>query len=84
MIAALSGAPMLPSYMVRQADGRFMGVCGDAVRVDPSLPIEDGVRAATQCLAAQLEARIRANPHLWYQFYRYWGGEEKGILEVAR
>ena len=72
MIALLSGAPMLPSYMLRQADGRFMGVCGDPVRVDRTLPTDEGVRVATQHLATQLEARIRADPHLWYQFYRYW------------
>jgi KDO2-lipid IV(A) lauroyltransferase len=75
MIASLSGAPMLPSYMLRQADGRFIGVCGDAVRVDPTLPIEEAVRVATQNLATQLEGRIRANPHLWYQFYRYWADD---------
>jgi KDO2-lipid IV(A) lauroyltransferase len=72
MIALLSGAPMLPSYMLRQADGRFMGVCGDPVRVDRTLQTDEGVRVATQHLANQLEARIRADPHLWYQFYRYW------------
>jgi lauroyl/myristoyl acyltransferase len=72
MIAHLSGAPMLPSYMLRQTDGRFVGVCGDPVRVDPTLPTEESVRIATQSLATQLEARIRATPHLWYQFYRYW------------
>jgi predicted LPLAT superfamily acyltransferase len=27
---------------------------------------------ATQAIAAQLEERIRAYPHLWYQFYPYW------------
>ena len=72
MIARLSGAPMLPSYMLRQPDGRFIGACGDPIRVDPSLPTDESVRAATQRLATQLERRIRAAPHLWYQFYPYW------------
>lgn len=72
MISALSGAPLLPSFMLRQPSGRFYAVCGDPVRVDAALPPEDGIRQATQALASQLEWRIRAQPHLWYQFYPYW------------
>jgi KDO2-lipid IV(A) lauroyltransferase len=72
MIAALTGAPILPSFMIRREDGRFSAVCGETIRVDPSLPVEDGVRNATQEFAAQLESRIREHPQLWYQFYPYW------------
>jgi len=72
MIAALSGAPLLPSYMIRRPDGRFLATCGDPIRVDPSAPQEAGLLAATQAFATQLERRIREAPHLWYQFYRYW------------
>jgi len=72
MIAYLSGAALLPAFMTRQPDGRFVGAFGDPILVDNSRPTEDSVRAATQAFASQLEARIRENPHLWYQFYRYW------------
>jgi KDO2-lipid IV(A) lauroyltransferase len=72
MIAYLSGAPMLPSFMVRQGDGRFSAVCGETIRVDGSLPPDAAVATATQAFATQLEARIRTSPHLWYQFYPYF------------
>jgi lauroyl/myristoyl acyltransferase len=72
MMAYLSGAPLLPSFMVRQSDGRFVGECGEPIRVDATRPAEEAVQLATQSFAAQLERRIEANPHLWYQFYRYW------------
>ena len=72
MIAALSGAPLLPSYMIRQPDGRFHALCGDPIRVDTSASQEEGIRTATQAFATQLERRIRETPYLWYQFYRYW------------
>jgi phosphatidylinositol dimannoside acyltransferase len=72
MIGYLSGAPLLPAFMIRQADGRFVGELGEAVVVDSTKPTEDAVSAATQAFAAQLEDRIRANPQLWYQFYPYW------------
>lgn len=72
MIAYLSGAPMLPSFMIRQRDGRFLGVCGTPIFVDTGSITEQSVQAATQAFASQLENRIREHPHLWYQFYPYW------------
>jgi KDO2-lipid IV(A) lauroyltransferase len=74
MIAYLSGAPLLPSFMIRQPDGRFAGVCGDPIRPNPSLSPDESVMEMTQAFAAELERRIREHPHLWYQFYPYWQG----------
>jgi lauroyl/myristoyl acyltransferase len=76
LIACLSGAPLLPSFVIRQADGRFAAVCGTPIRADSALPPEESVRQMTQAFAAELEARIRAHPHLWYQFYPYWPSEQ--------
>jgi lauroyl/myristoyl acyltransferase len=72
MIGYLSGAPLLPAFMIRQPDNQFIGVLGDPIVVDSTKPTEDAVREATQAFAAQLEEHIRANPQLWYQFYPYW------------
>ena len=72
MIGYMSGAPLLPAFMMRQADGRFDGALGDPIMVDSWKPTEQAVLAATQAFADQLEHRIRANPQLWYQFYPYW------------
>jgi KDO2-lipid IV(A) lauroyltransferase len=73
MMASLAGAPLLPCFMIRQPDDRFVAECGDPIAIDPYLPAEDAIRHATQDFASQLESRIRAAPHLWYQFYSYWG-----------
>ena len=72
MIGYLTGAPLLPAFMIRQADDRFVGALGDPIMVDSTRLTEDAVRAATQAFATQLEDRIRTNPQLWYQFYPYW------------
>ena len=80
MVAYLSGAPLLPAFMIRQADGRFLGSFGDPVFVDPTKPTEDSVRTATQAVAVQLEHQVRANPHLWYQFYPYWRADDASPL----
>jgi KDO2-lipid IV(A) lauroyltransferase len=76
MIGYLSGAPLLPAFMIRQTDGRFCGSFGEPIAVDTARPAADSVRDATQDFAAQLESRIRAHPHLWYQFYPYWDSTE--------
>ena len=70
--AWLRRLPLLPAFMIRQADNRFVGELGDPIVVDSTKPTEEAVRAATQAFATQLEDRIRAHPHLWYQFYPYW------------
>src|SRR6478672_2754003 len=43
MIGYLSGAPLLPAFMVRQPDRRFVGSFGDAISVDASAPTEVSV-----------------------------------------
>jgi lauroyl/myristoyl acyltransferase len=77
MIGYLSGAPLLPSFMVRQKDGRFTGYCADPIFVDPAKPTDEAVQAATQAFATRLEKEIRTYPHLWYQFYPYWREQER-------
>jgi KDO2-lipid IV(A) lauroyltransferase len=85
LIARMSGAPLLPASMIRQPDGRFVGWFGTPVFVDGSEAGDEPLRRATQAVAAQLEAQIRANPHLWYQFYPYWKSHasEATVLEFA-
>jgi KDO2-lipid IV(A) lauroyltransferase len=72
MIGYLSGSPLLPAFMIRGRDDRFSGVFGKPILVSSSKRSDDAVAQATQSFAGQLEARIRENPHLWYQFYPYW------------
>src|SRR4029079_15883180 len=69
MIALLAGTPKLPCFLERREDDRFVGLCGDPLWVDASLPPDQAVQRATQAFATQLEARIALRPHLWYQFY---------------
>jgi lauroyl/myristoyl acyltransferase len=81
MIGRLSGAPLLPAFMIRQADGRFQAWMGDPIFVDAAKPTENSIRTATQAVASQLETQVAALPHLWYQFYPYWTrGDRLGNL----
>lgn len=72
MIGYMSGAPLLPAFLIRQPNHTFRGVFGEPIFLDTSIVTATAVAAATQLFASQLEQRIREYPHLWYQFYRYW------------
>ena len=77
MIAYLSGAPLIPAFMIRQRDGRFSGSLGEPIFVDPTKPTDVSLCEATQRFAYELQQQISANPHLWYQFYRYWPTDDE-------
>jgi lauroyl/myristoyl acyltransferase len=72
LLGYLSGAPLVPCFIERQADGRFLVLPGVPIHVDRELPRDEAVRRAAQAFASALEARIHERPDLWYQFYPYW------------
>jgi predicted LPLAT superfamily acyltransferase len=72
LLAALSGAPLIPCFVYRDAGG-FAVECGQAIRVAPEGDRDANVRTAIQAVATQLEAHGRRYPHYWYQFYPVWG-----------
>jgi len=72
MMALLSGAPLVPSFIERTGDGRFNVSPGRPIFVRQDISRDAAIQAAAQDFAAQLETRIRRQPEYWYQFYRYW------------
>ena len=76
LMGYLSEAPLLPCFIERLGPGRFSIQPGEPIFVSRELPRGEAVHTATQAFAAQLEARIRANPHHWYQFYPYWKAQD--------
>jgi lauroyl/myristoyl acyltransferase len=72
VMAYMTGAPLVPCFIERVGPGRFTTLAHPPIVVDRQLPRDEAVRAAAQRVAAAIEARVRANPESWYQFYRYW------------
>lgn len=72
VLAYMTGAPLVPCFIERIGPGRFTTLAHPPIAVDRQQPREEAVRLATQQVAAAIEARVRANPESWYQFYRYW------------
>jgi lauroyl/myristoyl acyltransferase len=75
LIACLSGAPLVPAFILRQPDGRYVGIALDRIHVGREGDRETNVRVAMQAFASALEGVVRQYPHLWYQFYPYWGSD---------
>jgi lauroyl/myristoyl acyltransferase len=73
LMGYLTGAPLVPAFILRQPDGRYAGFTAKPIRVSPTGDRDANVRAAVQAFASVLEQKVREYPHLWYQFYPYWG-----------
>jgi KDO2-lipid IV(A) lauroyltransferase len=79
LLAHLTGAPLVPCFVIRRADGRFEARVADPLYVDRKCEPEESVARVSQAFATALEEEVRQNPQLWYQFYPYW--EENGAGE---
>jgi lauroyl/myristoyl acyltransferase len=75
VLARLTGAPLLPCFIQRVGNGRFLAEIGEPIFVSASADRDASIQQATQRFAAMLEARIRAHPEYWYNFYRYWDAQ---------
>jgi lauroyl/myristoyl acyltransferase len=76
LMGYLTGAPLVPSFILRQPDGRYAGFALDPIRVSRTGDRDANVQAAMQSFASALEAIVRQYPHLWYHFYPYWGAAD--------
>ena len=75
LMAYFTGAPLVVCFLERDRPGHFQTKAVGPIVVDRSLPRDEAVRQATQRVADAIEARVRANPHSWYHFYRYWDAQ---------
>ena len=73
-LAAASGAPLLPVFVLVDSDGRYKTI------VKPPIPVPDGGRGgrdeaiveSMRTFVALLEETIRSHPSQWYQFTPFW------------
>ena len=76
LMGCLSGAPLVPAFMLRQPDGSYLGVALEPIHVPRDGDREANVQTAIQAFATALEGVVRQHPHLWYHFYPYWGSDD--------
>lgn len=76
LMAYFTGAPLVPSFVYRDDDDRFVVECGPAVDVDRDGDRDQNVQRATQQVADVIAEQIRRRPYYWYQFYPFWSSQE--------
>jgi KDO2-lipid IV(A) lauroyltransferase len=70
VLAARTGATILPFWTRRLADGTYTGDIGDPILVASTEPAE--IARATQAIADALEVAVRAAPEQWCVFKPMW------------
>lgn len=70
VLAARTGATILPFWTVRRPDGTFAGDAGEPIQVASTEPAE--IARATQAIADALEPVIREAPEQWCVFKPMW------------
>jgi lauroyl/myristoyl acyltransferase len=71
-LARAAEVPLVPAFTFRDARRRYRVVIARPIEVERSADRERDVRDATQRVAAEIEAAIRARPHHWFCFSRFW------------
>jgi len=69
-----TGAPILPCFIVREADHRCQAYIEEPLFPTPSGDFYRDVRQGTQRIVALLERYIRAYPDQWLAFQPIWDG----------
>ena len=76
-LAALSGAPILPVFVLQENDGRYRTLAEEPIHIAPargsrSEPDERELEAALARWVGLLSRVIREHPTQWYLFTRFW------------
>ncbi len=76
-LALATGAPILPTFMVRQPDDTFRFIIGTPIETDRS---RDTVPEVMRRIAQALETVISEHSEQWYLFHDLWNIEEDRAL----
>jgi KDO2-lipid IV(A) lauroyltransferase len=72
LLARFCGCEILPGFFLRNPDGSYFNLWGEALSADPSLSPDEDARRIMARVAADLERVIRLHPTQWFNFYRFW------------
>ena len=73
-VAAATGAPVVPVFVVKSGLLRFTFTACDTIRVAPHAREErdSAIAAGIRMFASRLDSVVRAAPWQWYNFYDFW------------
>lgn len=68
-----TGAPIVPSFLVREPDGTYRFVMERSIRCPEGVPRDEAIRSATQSCLDVMARYIRRYPTQWYMFHQeFW------------
>jgi len=71
-LAQRLGLPLLPIWVYRTPEGRFILECDEPIEADPSLPADAEIERLTRYHVEGLERAIRKDPAQYLWFHRRW------------
>jgi lauroyl/myristoyl acyltransferase len=72
LVAYISGAPILPAFVVLNENNRYVPIVEDPIEVERTGNRENDVRELAMRMARVVEKYIRRYPDQWYMFYPFW------------
>jgi lauroyl/myristoyl acyltransferase len=72
LLSYVSGAPIVPGFVVRQSWLRYRVITGEPIRLSHSGDREKDLRTGLEQAARFLEDTAKAYPDQWLNFYEFW------------
>jgi KDO2-lipid IV(A) lauroyltransferase len=72
VLSLKSGAPIVPAFCERVADGRYRATVYPALEFEPTGNQESDVAEVTRLVNAAIEAQVRRNPSQWLWLHDRW------------
>lgn len=83
MLARLTGAALVPTFIVYNDDRDLEVELGEPIQVSPEGDRRVAAREALERWVAALEEAVRRWPTQWYTFYDFWAAGEERCEEAA-
>ncbi|MFH1490272.1 MAG: lysophospholipid acyltransferase family protein, partial [Pseudomonadota bacterium] len=82
LLALHTDAPVIPTFMVRQKDGRYRLIIGEEVDIIRTGDREQDVLANTGRFTAIIEEMVRQYPDHWLWIHQRWKEKEPAKTEI--
>lgn len=78
-LAAISGAPVVQVFALREGVGRYRMEACEPIRLEkPARSRRDALYADCAALyASRIEERLKRHPYQWHNFYAFWPAQEE-------
>jgi len=78
LLAYISGAPVLPGFVVREKWLRYRVIMGDPIRICHTEDREQDLRVALEQGVSFLQKAVHAYSDQWLNFFDFWAAQSSG------